>query len=76
MTRWILLLGVCVAVPIGFAIFSDRAPREFHDRITSWPFRTMPTTNGAIIGILFVGGMAMLLYLVGIIIGAKVGALG
>lgn len=72
--RWIdilLLIGFC-AVPIGLAVFSDRAPSELCRRVTSWPFRTMPTTNGAIFGLLFIGGMAVVFYW----IIAKVGALG
>lgn len=71
----LLPIGICVVVSIGLAVFSDWASPEFHHRITSWPFPTMPATNGAICCLLFIGGMAMLLYWVGVI-GSKLGGLG
>lgn len=62
----LLLLGVVIAVPIGFGIFADRASPESLHRITDWPFKNMPATNGALWGLLFIGTMTALFLGVGI----------
>ena len=53
----IMIAVVAVVLSIGIGVIIDRA--TWIGRLSQWPIRNMPGTNGAIFGVLLIGVMIL-----------------